>query len=961
MKDDKVAVTPSQSEEQGSVDFSTVYREELRAVLQRRQETNAEVPQDDSVSDLQKFALEQDLCGLAISGGGIRSATFGLGVLQGLSSIGLLRKFDYLSTVSGGGYIGSWLSAWVRRDGWNTVNSELMSRSDDASATLGVEPQPIKHLRLYSNYLSPIPSPMAFDGLTLITIGLRNLFLNQLGLLFFTVWLFVSMRLLAELLFLSSIAPAYLAWSMLGISGLLLFIAAFVTSNRVPKSGIASRDASSSHIWSVLTLWSCGSALLLAALINPELVPFFAGNNWWPGLCAAIVASIFLQIALAWTASSGNYSAFTAKLRAGLAAGVLSGFVFAVLWSFLLTFAPRSLIASTTTFGVPITLLALVLGSFTSVGWLGSRLSVLQREWWAGYNAKILQVILFWLLLFSVGLFGPWIVGQVWTNFFGWWGVVAGLVSGGWLAVLMTGLGALDRKGSGTEDGTVLRVVIAQAAPWAFLLAILVAASLLTTWLTYDFFAYWTANPENRWRFYQSLPYLLVDMDNPKGKLPAWLPVLMLFGACLIVGCVAWVLQNSIGVNLFSLQEMYKNRLVRCYLGASRSRDDRNPDPLVNMDPGDDIEMSSLFPGTRFDGSKDQRGPLFVVNAALNEKAAEVRFSRSREVDQPKAGSPSTPATKAESQVFSDRMATSFVFTSLYSGSELTGYCSTDSYLGSVELGTAMAVSGAAISSNMGYLSSPSISALLTLFNLRLGGWFGNPRRKTRADVSPSEAWLLLREMAGRTDSQSDYIYLSDGGHFENTGVYELIRRRCRFIVAVDSGADPKFNENMGRLIRLVRIDFGVQIDIDSKDVCPVADSLCKSHVVFGKIHYGPVGAPTQAEDKLASEGVGPDTNADCSDNEGIIIWIKAAMTGDEPADVLNHAAMNPTFPYETTVDQFFSESQFESYRMLGLHSIQKELEPLLKDVDVGACSSREIFQTLREGLAVEDRAREIS
>jgi len=104
-----------------------------------------------------------DLLGLCLSGGGIRSATFCLGVLQGLADLGLLRRFDYLSTVSGGGYIGSWLAAWIKREG-NVLQVEEQLRSDRVDQAQGrgpggqpaeEEPAPIFHLRSYSNYLSP--------------------------------------------------------------------------------------------------------------------------------------------------------------------------------------------------------------------------------------------------------------------------------------------------------------------------------------------------------------------------------------------------------------------------------------------------------------------------------------------------------------------------------------------------------------------------------------------------------------------------------------------------------------------------------------------------------------------------------------------------------------------------------------------------------------------------------------
>ena len=107
--------------------------------------------------------------GLALSGGGIRSATFCLGFLQELQRLRLLRIFDYLSTVSGGGYIGSWLSSWIRRhvDGMDGVNRDMAAVSVDP---LDPEPGPVGHLREYSNYLTPRLGLLSGDTWTVAAI-----------------------------------------------------------------------------------------------------------------------------------------------------------------------------------------------------------------------------------------------------------------------------------------------------------------------------------------------------------------------------------------------------------------------------------------------------------------------------------------------------------------------------------------------------------------------------------------------------------------------------------------------------------------------------------------------------------------------------------------------------------------------------------------------------------------------
>ena len=128
---------------------------------------------------------------ICLSGGGIRSAIFGLGILQGLAKTHLLGAFDYLSTVSGGGYVGGWLTAWIKNHprGAEGVFDELQRRPD---STLNPEPQPIRHLRIFSNYLTPKTGLTSVDTWTLIASYVRNMFLNWLVLI---SWLAAAMMI----------------------------------------------------------------------------------------------------------------------------------------------------------------------------------------------------------------------------------------------------------------------------------------------------------------------------------------------------------------------------------------------------------------------------------------------------------------------------------------------------------------------------------------------------------------------------------------------------------------------------------------------------------------------------------------------------------------------------------------------------------------------------------------------
>jgi hypothetical protein len=234
------------------------------------------------------------------------------------------------------------------------------------------------------------------------------------------------------------------------------------------------------------------------------------------------------------------------------------------------------------------------------------------------------------------------------------------------------------------------------------------------------------------------------------------------------------------------------------------------------------------------------------------------------------------------------------------------------------------------------------VTALLTVFNARLGAWLGNPLRKSkRGDRGPRGGFFyLLKELLGRTTSQSSYIFLSDGGHFENLGGYELVRRRCRYIVIVDADCDGQhLFENLGNLIRKCRIDFGIPIDIDLNALRRSGEGgRVRWHCAVGKVRYDSV---------------------DFGALPGILVYLKPSLTGDEPADVLHYASQHPDFPHETTANQFFTESQFESYRALGQHIVETVFGEAIDDVQLamadlppGSSSSEQRRIAVRELFA---------
>jgi hypothetical protein len=275
----------------------------------------------------------------------------------------------------------------------------------------------------------------------------------------------------------------------------------------------------------------------------------------------------------------------------------------------------------------------------------------------------------------------------------------------------------------------------------------------------------------------------------------------------------------------------------------------RRENPVTGFDPRDDIPLAALYspPGDR--GKRRYAGPYPLFNTALNLVAGDELAAR-------------------------DRKAESFVLSPGYCGSEATGYARTPAEGEgriNLTLGRAMSISGAAVDPNMAVHQSAPVTAMLTVFNLRLGWWLRNPAHEApdKWTAEPPRGGMLARlgrELGGLTDEKGQYVHLSDGGHFENLGAYELVRRRCRFIVACDAAEDPHdASENLANFIRLVRSDFGIRIELDTLPVRKGPDGLSRWHVAVGAIRYDDV------DDRALA---------------GTLIFVRASLTGDEEPDV---------------------------------------------------------------------------
>lgn len=872
------------------------------APVERRAEAEVALATAESAfrAEVMKRLAEAKRSALCFSGGGIRSATFGLGILQGLAVSSnvtdegprLLGEFDYLSTVSGGGYLGAWFSAWAARYGTAAVISEL-AKSPDAG--FDPEPDPVKHLRAYSNYLTPKLG--LFSGDTWAAAGsiVRNMFLNWLVLLpvfaaALLIPLFAWNCASADV----SAIPDGLRWYLLGCGFFFGALATGYIGYDLPSLGNA-RSTPLRH-----AAYCLGPLMLAAVCLTTFwawLEPGDPAAPWW-NLVARGRAGI----------GTWDFSLFGAAMHAG---GMLVGIALAMavrnrpapkIWGYATAMAfitgmiagpAMRVIASSdgprgdgrlyACMAFPAVMGVFLLGGTLLVGLTSYITDDKDREWWGRSGGIVLGIALAWPLFASLVLYAPDAVQWIGLQ------VSAALTAvTGWGAAK---LGGSDRTPSG-QGVSSIDVSKLSGTPW-----IQQAASrlILPAFLVFMTFLLSIANNA------------IVDAWGPYLPHPR-LALAVLFGAYLALCLVA---SAFINVNVFSLHAMYRQRLIRAYLGASNPH--RDPHWFTGFDEHDNIPMSSLEPFS----------PLHVVNMTLN-------------------------LVSGKNLAWQQRKAEPFTSTRLHTGSSRLVYRPSWQYGGQPKLkktrlpftlGTATTISGAAASPNMGYNSSPMLALVMTLFNARLGWWSGNPADASDVWKQPGPTWgflPFLYEALGLTDDTRAWVYLSDGGHFENLGLYEMVFRRCRSIVVCDAGEDPEYTyEDLGNAVRKIRVDLGIPIEFPERMPMsparkPTADYDGR-HCAIGQIRYSAIDG-TAVED------------------DGVLIYIKASLSGDEPADVLHYASKDPRFPHQPTPDQFFDEAQFESYRRLGLHIVEKIVE---KQGRTGKLDLREFIASAREYAAV--------
>ena len=911
-----------------AVSFKEVLEKEIEEIATSREARRAKVRDAD------------ERVGLAFSGGGIRSATFNLGVLQALASRpGFLQRIDYLSTVSGGGYIGSWLTAFIRRT--NLAHVEKAIRQGGGQD----ETPEISFLRTYSNYLTPKIGLFSLDTLTSVSIYLRNTLLNLAVLCFgFSVLLLLPrfVRSLIDLHGLELFSSRLLVF-LASASAAAVFFASHVASHVAPgdlpilkRWGGRLVEASNAVLKRLGLGRFAAKPCEPAEPIDDERDYAFMGRPFWVHLTVAIPACVssgwlFFAAVDGGTAASGRegtsgylvltlfvvasllsiYQAGRARVTAAtfwrpisltgaLALGLL---LKAWLAPLVLIWAGSDdeRIEKILTVGAGAAIAIVLVAGVLFVGLYGRSYTTAKREWWGRLGGLLMLYGFGWVALCAISFWSDefFLSNQYWDVY----------LASAWILTTTIGIGAgqmLPANGSASRNGLKYALgKVALASPFIFGLGLV---SQLAHRLE-------QVEPHALEFFQRTFADARLDfLANTEPRQYAW----MIVALFVIGGFLSW----RFDLNEFSMHGYYRNRLVRAYLGASNQQ--RIPHPFTGFDEADlALRLNDLSTGkTVVEGAyelpveRDERrarakivetvrdevdydGPLHLINTTLN-------------------------LAGGKNLAWQQRKGASFVFSPLYTGfdvdytSEKTksgakwysvelddcAYRPTAGYEDGISLGGAMAVSGAAASPNMGNRTGSALAFMLTVFNVRLGAWLGNPRVRRGPFLTGREPWrksgpllgvvYLVFELLAMTSDDIAYVYLSDGGHFDNLGVYELVKRRCRYIIVSDAEADPKLSFNsLGALIRKCRADLDVTITIDVTPIRSRQEGLSGTCFVRGEIVY---------KDHPPGE----------------LLYLKASLIDGLPTDVDTFSRKMPGFPHHSTADQWFTEEQFESYRVLG-------------------------------------------
>lgn len=812
--------------------------------------------------------------GLALSGGGIRSATYCLGFLQALARRNRLRGVDILSTVSGGGYAGSFLGRLFNRVDRNVVDKvgHVQEKLTSSSAEL-------RWLRRHANYLSG-------EGRADLLVGLAVVWRNLLA-----VHIFIGILLLA--------AFSVLRW----LSGETGHFWVLGDVNRlVEREGLSMlppRTAVAVSPW-----WWLPLAAVLGA-VAPIWCAFWIAP--WPGMAR----SHPVYPLLGWIAAmAGGVAAL--RVEGALTMAVVAIAVLLLAWLAQemaqwrlrpdTRLQDRGLIAR-------------------------NRLARAQAQ-----SLALLGVTTAWFLLDSAARTATH--ASMMPRAIGAMALTASILP--FLRPIATRLTAKGDEGAAWMlPGKVLMGTA------AVVLALLLLVGL------------------------DIVAHAAFDASTRAG---GWLLA--------VTAAISIVLGQASGfANLSSLQPLYWARLVRTFLGASSearvgSRSAHTPMSVEAADTEDDVAFGEYHP-------ESNGGPLHLINVCVNE-TTDIASGRPLRQDKGLSmcvgpcgvsvgqryhslwtGDGPQPAgwvgrlRKRVLQVMQRQQHPAplsalrpiRVSSDPHSFHVLANSSGDSISVESLRLGQWMAISGAALSTGSGRLTSLPLSLLLGLLNARLGHWWNThiapgerpgrypPGLWRRIKAVPGWVFraqgIILNEWRSYFGGPSQRLwFLSDGGHFESSGLYELVRRRVKLMIGVDASQDASYHhKSTALLVRRARQDFGAEfawVDIDEqaagwKRLKGLTPAEVPPKWIQDWIAPEALGDVWQiSRDARASVALARVTYADAPEAVSWLLLVKAGALTGQPLDVTSYSRTHPSFPHESTFDQFLDDDQWECYRVLG-------------------------------------------
>lgn len=836
--------------------WAAQFKDELAAIGRRRRRVAPSL--DESLANAVHHDRGIPLAGLALSGGGVRSATFSLGLLRGLakggrtaslntatqpangraehpaeqlSRQGLLGRFDYLSSVSGGGYVAAMLGRLAAKAEDEPTPSGECGMLEAERTLASHDSNVLGWLRRNGRYLSPGGSRDI--GIVLVTYLRALLAIHLEFMVFCLMWglLVITPHLwqYSTQVLSSAWKGWYSPWVALS-AGLLMavgpgLIAGYWFTRDTPRPQAQSWQARLAQV----AQWLMAVALVMLVLwvqrdaSAPVLDSLYAKGPSAHAVTSLMIGSVLLGQALSWAAlvhprmRRNGHALAAARLRNWLTRGLYGTGVAAAL--------------------------LLALGVLDAASW--------------------------------------WLLQELLTGSNAWWG---GIGAGGVGILLLRSFAqplqqlAADTEGKAREWLPKLLGVISAIGLIGLVMAWLVALQ----WLVFA-------------------PDSIEAISNAPPLMRAVL---------VLLACVAWIALTSTNThmpNSTSLHAFYRARLTRAYLavgnpvrlpwlGLGRWRERS----VRNVVDGDDGLLAHYRP-------EDQGAPIHLINTCLNE----TRDSDSTLYNADRKGA---------------------LLTVSWRGMEV-GPSAVHRHASPEQAGTVgqwVAISGAAASPGAGAYTSRGLALLLYFLGIRLGFWIASPiptpglRWLSQLGWSwfPKPLMLTCEATATFMGQERPWWYVSDGGHFDNTGVYPLIKRELDFILLCDASSDRHFQFNdIENLVRKARIDFGAEIDFYTREEASRLFTLCGADLT--------VLSPEDLRDNASSRGVllariryrerpDPSRPGQTCRPEGTLVVIKPNLHNALDVDVLSYAERNPTFPHEATSDQFFDEAQWESYHRLG-------------------------------------------